>query len=362
MDNDSSMITTQLTTEPDQPPEVPNKRKPLWVWVLVVGVLLISGAGYWYWTTTPQYSLRCIGKSITKHDLATFKKYVDLNTVTSRAVDDLINVSMNDPEVADQGVNEFAQGVVKLLKPQLVEVFTKEVESYIESGTFKGEKDTEGSGFSPEDLWKKTGGKSAKLNGISSVKKEGKIALVGLKLQLPEYNSEIVLDLKMRDRGTYWQLVEISNIGDVIVDLDKLEKDKLAKLNKPIEENLNKIVSFNSTSEEGYSDDYGLEQYIDYTFDLSINGTEPITKIETDFQIWDNNNSYLLQETPVFEGNWAPGWTGQLSFRKDINTFIDEENQLWEIPIDQLNVGIRPTAVTFASGKKIELFTELPEK
>ncbi len=362
MDNNGPIIENDFTTEREQLLEIPDKRKPLWIWVMVIGVLLISGAGYWYWTTTPQYSLRCIGKSIKQHDLAIFKKYVDVDSMANRAVNQLIDVYMDDPEIGDDNINELAQGVVEVLKSQLVKLFTNEIESFVESGEFEANEDSEGEGISPNELWNKAGSKSANLIGISNVKKEGKIAVVGMKIQLPEYNSEIVLDLKMRDRGNYWQLVEISNIGDAVKKLDKLEKDKLDKLNKPIQDSLNKIVDFKSTAEEGFSDDWGIDQYIDYTFDLSINGKEPVIKIDTEFQIWDNTGSLLLQETPVFEGNWAPGWTGQLSFRKDINYFIDEESQLWEIPTDQLNVEIRPTGVTYASGKKIELLEELPEE
>ena len=56
--------------------------------LIVVVLALFFGAGWWWWTTTPQYSIEQVKDAINAHDLAKFDKYVDLDTTSSKMVDD----------------------------------------------------------------------------------------------------------------------------------------------------------------------------------------------------------------------------------------------------------------------------------
>lgn len=77
--------------------------------------------------------------------------------------------------------------------------------------------------------------------------KDGKVAVVGLKIYEPSLNDDFVLDLKMRelDDGT-WQLVEASNLKEYFTTLRKatqvfLKKyiDERAAAIKPYNDELN---------------------------------------------------------------------------------------------------------------------------
>jgi len=347
-----------LSTVTETAPETPRKRR-LWVWVMAVVILLAgSGAGCWYWTTTPQYSLHCIAKAAEQHDLVAFKKYVDLESVTNRGVSQLIEVFMNDPDEVQNDFDELAQGLIEALKPELVKQFTTEIETYIEKGEFeKGSKDE---GISPTEFLKKTGDQSDPSFSIGNVKKEGKIAVVELNIEMPEYKSTLTADIKMRDRGKYWQVAEIANFGQLIKKLDELEKAKLAELNLPIQKQLNQLVTIGGISVQQRPDEWGFDQYLDFYFDSSINGTEPISEIITEFRITDAGGNLLLKDNPQFEGNWEPGYRGPLTWSKDINPFIESDTQLWETPIEQLNMEIRPISIIFAGGREIKLMDEVP--
>lgn len=229
MENDVSAanVNTLANSTEISAPVIPPKRPILPFVLIALLILAAGGGGYWYWTTTPQYSINRISSSIEQHDLSAFKKYVDIESVTGRAVSQLMESIMKDPNAVHNDFEGFAQGLVETFKPQLVKIITNELESYIETGEFKSEKENELEGFSLQQIGKKAGGNSATVKGTSYVKKEGKIAIVGLEVNLPDYNTSVVVDLKMRDRGNYWQLAEISNFGQMITKLNQLEQAKL---------------------------------------------------------------------------------------------------------------------------------------
>lgn len=51
----------------------------------------VIGIVYWYWTTTPTYALTSVVMSVKNHDSKTFEKYVDLDSITGHAFDDLVD-------------------------------------------------------------------------------------------------------------------------------------------------------------------------------------------------------------------------------------------------------------------------------
>jgi|GEM_PF-1026964 len=355
MSNDNANAPVPGTAQ-----ERPLNRR-LWLWVLVAALLIAaSGAGYWYWTTTPQYSLHCVAKAAKQHDLVAFKKYVDLESVTNRGVSQLMDTILNNPDEVQNDFAGLAKGFIEALKPALVEQITTEIESYIETGDFENE--NQDASFSLDKLLKVTNGQSDPSFSIGKVKKEGKISVVELKIEVPEYHKTLTADIKMRDRDKYWQVAEISNFGTLVKEIEALEKAELDELNLPVQKQLEQIVILNGPIVQARSDEWGFEQYLDFYFDSSINGTEPINEIITEFRITDAAGKLILKENPTFEGVWEPGYKGALTWSKDINPFIESETQLWETPIEQLDMQIKPISVKFASGKEVKLLEELPEK
>lgn len=242
MENDVMGNEGINTPLPGTAQEMPVKRR-LWPWALVVLILLaISGAVYWYWTTTPQYSLNCIAKAAKQHDLVAFKKYVDLESVTNRGVNELVEVLMSDPDEVQNDFAGLAKSFVEALKPELVRQITAEIESYIETGKFENE--NQDAGFSMDNLLKISNDNSAPSVSIGKVKKEGKIAIVELNIDIPEYNKSLMADIKMRNLGKYWQVAEISNFGELVREIEKIEKAKLEELNRPVQKQLDQIVTF----------------------------------------------------------------------------------------------------------------------
>jgi hypothetical protein len=54
-------------------------------------VTAVIGCAYAYWTTTPSFALTSIVLAVQNHDVQTFEKYCDIDSVTGSAFDDLLN-------------------------------------------------------------------------------------------------------------------------------------------------------------------------------------------------------------------------------------------------------------------------------
>jgi len=67
-----------------------------------VGVLVLAVGSYVYWQRTPQYSLHQIKQAIQTHDLALFRKHVDVEGLSSRLVDDLL-ASISEKNAQENG-------------------------------------------------------------------------------------------------------------------------------------------------------------------------------------------------------------------------------------------------------------------
>ncbi|HMM22959.1 MAG TPA: DUF3298 and DUF4163 domain-containing protein [Selenomonadales bacterium] len=192
--------------------------------------IIIAGLGFYflYWRNTPEYSLQVIAKAIRTHDLATFEKYVDMDSLISRAIDQTIDAVTNNTEDQNPNIQNMFRGFAQMVKPMLIANAKEEIKSYIEKGNFdsgqtKPQDKTQkiGPDINIGEKYINPGGDTPQFKGIDYTKKDGKIAVVGLKLYYPKFESDVILEIKMRERDGYWQATEISNLKDFLTNIEK---------------------------------------------------------------------------------------------------------------------------------------------
>ena len=195
-------------------------------------LLLVAGVGaylyYQNYTSSPKYSLLQAHEALEDHDMAAFEKYVDVSGLTGSLIDQL----------AEQrsliGALNPASGVIRqalrYMKPQLTQVARKEIEKYVETGDFKKDPNAPKKkvDISLSGLWHKVVSDSAAFKGVKYVKEEGQTALVGIEFTQPRYDTTMVLEVKMRDQGDYWQVVALTNTADLLKQTARLQRQKVA--------------------------------------------------------------------------------------------------------------------------------------
>jgi hypothetical protein len=195
-------------------------------------LLLVLGVGaylyYQNFISSPKYSLLQAHEAMEDHDMAAFEKYVDVPGVTGSLIDQL----------AEQrgliGTLNPASGAIRqalrYMKPQLTQVARKEIEKYVETGDFKKDPNAPKKkvDISLSGLWHKMVSDSAAFKGIKYVKEEGPTALVGIEFSQPRYDTTMVLEVKMQDQGEHWQVVALTNTGELLKQTARLQRQKLA--------------------------------------------------------------------------------------------------------------------------------------
>jgi hypothetical protein len=173
--------------------------------LLFVAALAVGGGGYWYYTRTPDYSLRRIDDALKNHDAALFEKHVDVEAVCDAAVDALIASSDRDAptdkwEAAGRGLEN---AIVGFLKPQIAASARREITRAIENGGDVNGRTYELSRGAARTLYMG----------------DGKLALTDVEVREKDGRARpIRVEVMLRNQGGYWQVFKIENLDELIRD------------------------------------------------------------------------------------------------------------------------------------------------
>jgi len=195
----------------------------------------LAGLGYWYWTTTPEYSLKQVRDALRQHDTQKFEKYVDTDSVASGLVDDLLTKPMQ--EMLGPGVlgHWLLAGIVGFVKPELTTGVKQEINNFVASGELSNadanNNDQDAiSNLNPRlslfRIDRKLGFRKHAFRKVEYDRKSDKIATVGMLLHNQVYDQDLLLEVKMRDSGGYWRIFELSNFPDFSSKIIELEAQR----------------------------------------------------------------------------------------------------------------------------------------
>lgn len=204
-------------------------KKKIIIAVLIAVIAIVLGWYFGYFTKTPVYSLNLARESVEKHDVVTFKKHVDVESIIGSGYDDFVDVQMNDPVIKDNPFKGFAEVMLKGLKSQIVPVLTQEIYNGVEKKSEDSNQNTK-SKEAASEVKEKTGVKYLEFKSIGSATIDGNSAIVPIIFSSKDLNQDVTFDLLMKklEDGT-WQAIKINNFKEY---LDLIEKNKNNKTNK----------------------------------------------------------------------------------------------------------------------------------
>ena len=205
-----------------------SKKKTI-IAILIAVIAMVVGWYFLYFTKTPVYSLNLARASVEKHDVVTFKKHVDVESIIGAGYDDFVDVQMNDPLIKDNPFKGFAEVMLKGLKSQIVPVLTQEIYNGVE----KKSEDSNQNAKSKEaasEVKEKTGVKDLEFKSIGSATIDGNSAIVPIVFSSKELNQDVTFDLLMKklEDGT-WQAIKVNNFKEYLDLIEKNEKNKTNK-------------------------------------------------------------------------------------------------------------------------------------
>lgn len=204
-------------------------------------LLTVGGAGITYYnhTRSPEYSLTQILRAYQDHDITKFEKYVDTKTVVRGLLDkimDEVSNELNPESKAEKLGQDLGKGLFTLVRPRLEEVWVQQIQALVESGDIKSSKDDN----QLYDIWEKNTPSS--FEGVGRVDRDGKIASVFLDFSHPRFDRPLTLKVRMRDKGSYWQLFDVSGVLDYQRELNSMEQRRVDRLNEAVKSDFLKHV------------------------------------------------------------------------------------------------------------------------
>ena len=337
--------------------------------VLATLAVLAGGWYFFYWLKSPQHSVALIADAVRQHDLKTFEKHVDMDTLYGHAYDDVVAVTFG----ADKDANPIIVAIVKGIKNLAVPLLENETRSYIMHGD-KPENEAEvhkqvASGNESgaeivDNLKDRTGFGALKFDGVESSDVDGETATVGIKLHDESLSRDFILKIKMHqlDNGL-WRLLQITNLQDFMQQREAAVKDKLAELNKPIAEQIAQNVQLDKNLLQITSVHYSaIIRMLESEVTLTNTSGKNINYIAGVLELYGDDGQIF------YSGNFASnsvlqnGSNKLYKFDFELNPYVNEDAQVINSDLSKIKWNAYLTNVAFDDGTSLDYLTALPEK
>ena len=188
--------------------------------VLPLLALVLAIVYFFIYKQMPEYSLQQIKKAAEQHDQQKFAKYVDVQALSESLAKQFI--AYNTADKSNALVERSLETAVKRYSdPELNQTFQTIVVDYVQNGKYGDDAETDG--FSKETspaamLMQLQDYIVSKLEfeGFCTLDKNEGIADVTADFYMPQKGATLKLQMKMVDKGKYWQIVEIANLNDFL--------------------------------------------------------------------------------------------------------------------------------------------------
>ncbi len=331
--------------------------KKKWFLIFILFAAIAGAAFYFlYFIRTPAYALNEARTAFKTHDTEKFSRYVDVPSVMNNAFEDIIKAEskINNDNVFS---NPFALGILHMLKPSVVDLMTKEAMDKV-AGKSETAQQEQAADPVPDAMKRnmerhipisKFTVKDLQLN-----KQDGNNATATLVLHDRDLDKDFVAELAMQhnEQGN-WQIKKVSNLADLIVQLDAAKRAKQAAANKPIMERLNKALQ---TTGERLTINKTANSDVDNTSTLTAtimakNMTSvAINRMYYDVTVLNDKGEQIYSYPEHYQGSIAPGQAVELTTNKKLNQLLPDDKKLMEMDIAKEKIKIQVTYIAFDNG------------
>jgi hypothetical protein len=197
-------------------------KKWLHIFVILVIIGIVSIFFLWKMMVSPQYSLKQIKKAIPQHNVTAFDEYVDLDEVVDNVIVHTWQYYTAKEKTGSRWSeisNEISNSLISAVKPNLKEIVKKEILAYVATGQWASTDADDNNEISTviiKMIKRRIDPEQWDYQSINFTKIEGETASIGLTYYDQVKETNFLVELKMKDMKGYWQLVEITNVAQLI--------------------------------------------------------------------------------------------------------------------------------------------------
>lgn len=331
---------------------------------VIAGIICSMAFYFLYWVKTPAYSLNIIREAVQKHDVDTFERLVDLDSIFPKVFDDAL---IAQQEISGENFldNAFATAIIQGIKPAAIAYFKRETIKLV-----KGEETPSGTGVPENDKDGLAKGMSKRLlrpaneiRDITTLSKGDGIASVLVKIYDKSVEGDYDVKLKMSQlEDGKWKIKEISNTVEYMLRVDKLYKEKLERLNKSIREEIGKALTCTSAQMAMGSDGnpFFETRWVKYDIEYKNLSQKDIIHFATGNTVINADKKTVRTKVLNWKKLFKAGDSVKLSYRDKLNPFMSSDKALIN-NIGDKTLKSEPVYIKFVDGTELKLLTELPK-
>ncbi len=195
--------------------------------IIVVCILILAtaGGGFWYWTTTPLYSLEQCKDAASQHDISKFQLYFATDQVAESMVKDLLASPLRKVLGGETLERFLSSGMVSesTVQHEVASSIASDIKMLVKTGKFNEPSGSDLDKVSMNTLDQRLGIRTLSLKKVQDVKVHGNMATVTMLLHSEKFNTDLELLGELESRDGYWQATRIINIVDCFTKLFELE-------------------------------------------------------------------------------------------------------------------------------------------
>lgn len=348
---------------------------------LLAAAALVGGTCFYllYFIKSPAYAVKEVVQAVREHDVERFQRHVDVPVVIDKSFDDIIiaESTINNDSVAS---NPFALGILHMLKPAVVNLLTEEALKEVgrkpeAAAADKEEPRDPVTDAMKDNLKRKIFYDKLRIKDFSLAQDNGDAASVNLVVRNSELNKDFTLILSMqKNKDEIWQIREISNLADVIIEMEAAHKAHLAELNASALERIDKVLSITEAqvklskedaaaagktalsrkNEAIVPEEHGPQYTLTTKAAVYNNSGKTINRIHYDVLLLDKDKQTVYNYPGNFNGRIAPQTGRQLQTKKWLNLLIPADKQLIQLKVSELTVKLQPSYISFDDGSVLE--------
>lgn len=197
--------------------------------IIVIALVVLAMAavgGYWFWTTSPAYSLEQIRDSARDHNLSKFQMYFSVDEVAESMVKDLIASPIRKALGGEMLERILASGMVskETVVHEVASSIAGDIKTLVDTGSFTPPTGGNFDKASMGTLDQRLGIKTITLTKVQDIKVNGESATVTMILHSGKFNTDLNLIGEMQNKDGYWQATKILNSVEVFGKLFELER------------------------------------------------------------------------------------------------------------------------------------------
>ena len=191
----------------------------------------VTGGGYYYFhvsTDTPDYAIKAIQQSIEEHDVKTFNRVVNVESVLDSSYEGLIEGLTSSESAMTPDAKEAIKNFAQTFRAPLMRSLNLAIDSYIATGDLKAEENV-----GVIEILEKTGLNDAVIRDVKNIQindADKNEAFADLIIYQPELDKEFPIQLVLaKDDDKKWQLRRVQNFQEYVEQIGAARREQLDK-------------------------------------------------------------------------------------------------------------------------------------